>query len=120
MNIRIEDLEKTDFTDVMVPDGEPIPPTSPGDILRHEYLEPLGMSASALARDLHVPANRITSILNSDRRVTADTALRLARYFGTTPQFWLGLQDQYDLHIALAEQGVAIEQEITPRANVHG
>lgn len=115
MNIRIEDLEKMDFTDVVEPGGDPIPPTSPGDILRHEFLEPLGMSASALARDLRVPTNRITSILSKDRRVTADTALRLARYFGTTPQFWLGLQDQYDLEIALAEQGRAIEREITPR-----
>jgi addiction module HigA family antidote len=100
---------------VVESDGDPIPPTSPGDILRHEFLEPLGMSASALARDLRVPANRITSILSKNRRVTADTALRLARYFGTTPQFWLGLQDQYDLEVALAKQGRTIEREITPR-----
>ena len=70
MNIRIEDLAKTDFTDVVEPDGDPVPPTSPGDILRHEFLEPLGMSARALGRDLRVPAIRITSILSKDRRVT--------------------------------------------------
>lgn len=119
MGIRIEDLEKADLTDEVEPDGEPIPPTSPGDILLHEFLEPLGMSANALARELHVPVNRITSVLNATRRVTADTALRFARYFGTTPQFWLGLQDQYDLEIVRAERGEVIEREITPRA-AHG
>lgn len=70
MTIRIEDLGKTDFADVVEPNGDPIPPTSPGAILRHEFLEPLGMSASALARDLRVPANRITSILQDNRGQT--------------------------------------------------
>ncbi len=118
MGIRIEDLEKTDFTGVVEAGAEPIPSTTPGDILLHEFLEPLGMSANALARDLHVPANRITSVLNATRRVTADTALRLGRYFGTSPQFWLGLQDQYDLEIARAERGGRIEEEIRPRTMV--
>lgn len=120
MNIRVEELDKLDFTDVVEPGGDPIPPTSPGDILRHEFLEPLAMSANALARELRVPANRITSVLNASRRVTADTALRLAHYFRTTPEFWLGLQEQYDLEITRAERGSLIEQEVTPRAVKHG
>jgi addiction module HigA family antidote len=96
MTIRIEDLPHTDFSGV-AGRGKRIPPTSPGDILRHEFLEPLGLSANALARALKVPPNRITAILNGRRTVTADTALRLARYFGTTPELWLNLQNRYDL-----------------------
>lgn len=120
MTIRIEDLEKLDYSDVTEPGGELIPPTTPGDILRHEFMEPLALSANALARELHVPTNRVTGVLNASRRLTADTALRLARYFGTTPQFWLGLQDQYDLALARAERGRVIDREITPRAMING
>ena len=69
----------------------------PGEILREDYLSPLGMSASALARELDVPTNRVTSILNGDRGVTADTALQLGRYFDTTPEFWINLQSNHDL-----------------------
>ena len=115
MTVRIEDLHKTNFDEVVDQDGKPIAPTSPGDILRHDFLEPLCMSASALARALRVPANRITGILKAQRQVTADTALRLARYFGTTPQFRLGLQDRYDLEMARAERGQLIEREVAPR-----
>ncbi len=116
MSIRIEDIHRIDFSDVIDPQGEPIPPTSPGDILRHEFLEPLGLSANALSQAIKVPANRITAILNGRRAVTADTALRLARYFGTTPQFWMNLQKNYELRLALREEGPRILQEVQPRA----
>jgi addiction module HigA family antidote len=80
-------------------------PVSPGEVLR-EQLEELGMSANALASALHVPANRITGILNAERALTPDTALRLERFFsGTTAQFWLNLQTNYDLRQAELETG---------------
>ena len=71
--------------------------THPGEILREEYLIPLGLSARALAKLLDVPANRLTEIMRGTRDVTADTAIRLGRYFGTDPRFWLNLQSAYDL-----------------------
>ena len=90
--------------------------THPGEILREEYLSPLGMSASALARELDVPTNRITSILNGDRGVTADTALRLGRYFDTTPEFWINLQSNHDLSKARTEAGSQIIEAVRRRA----
>jgi addiction module HigA family antidote len=89
--------------------------TSPGEMLREEFLEPFGMSANALALALRVPANRITGILNEERAVTADTALRLGRYFGTSARFWLNLQQAYDLSKARAELATRIEREVAPR-----
>ncbi len=77
--------------------------THPGEVLREEFLIPFGMSARALARELDVPPNRVTSIVNEERDVTADTAIRLARFFGTSAEFWLGLQKDYDLAKALSE-----------------
>ena len=71
--------------------------THPGEILREEYLGPLGMSARALAKALGVPANRLTEIMRGERDVSADTAIRLGRYFGTDPRFWLNLQSAHDL-----------------------
>jgi len=79
--------------------------THPGEVLKQEFLVPLGMSASALARALGIPTNRVTSIVNGTRSVTADTALRLARYFGTTPKFWVNLQAAHDLSAAAATAG---------------
>jgi addiction module HigA family antidote len=81
-------------------------------------MRPLGISANALALALRVPATRIGAIVREDkpRAVTADTAIRLARYFGTTPQFWLNLQTAYDLSVALAEVGSQIERDVQPRA----
>ena len=72
-------------------------PVHPGEVLREEFLKPLNLSANGLAIDLHVPAPRINDIVREKRGITADTALRLARYFGTSAEFWLGLQDDYDL-----------------------
>jgi addiction module HigA family antidote len=93
-----------------------LPPIHPGEILQEEFLIPLGMSANALARALHVPPNRITAILAGNRSITADTALRLARFFGTTAQLWVNLQASYDLKIAEAKTGREIEREVRPRA----
>ena len=90
-------------------------PVHPGEILREE-LDVLGLSANALSRELGVPVNRVTMILNGQRGVSADTALRLARYFRTTPQLWLNLQKTWELRCAQIKSGTAIAERITPRA----
>jgi addiction module HigA family antidote len=77
-----------------------MPPVHPGEILLEEYLNPLGISQNKLGRELGVPAQRINEIVRGQRSITVDTALRLAKYFGTTPQFWLNLQLHYDLEMA--------------------
>ncbi|HKS91958.1 MAG TPA: HigA family addiction module antitoxin [Tepidiformaceae bacterium] len=89
-------------------------PVHPGEILREDYLVELGMSVNALAKSLHVPAPRINDIVRERRGVSADTALRLARYFDTTPAFWLNLQTAYELRLAEEAAGEAIEREISP------
>ena len=89
-------------------------PVHPGEILGEE-LQELGMSASALAIALAVPPNRVTAILNGQRGITADTALRLSRYLGTTPQFWLNLQKAFELRVAEIESGKDIEERVRPR-----
>jgi len=86
--------------------------THPGEVLREEYLLPLGLSARALAKLLGVPANRITEIMRGERDVTADTAIRLARYFGIDPRFWLNLQAAHDISKAQAENDYS---DIGPR-----
>ena len=86
----------------------------PGEILREEYLAPLGMTGHALAMALRVPSPRINDIVLERRAVTPDTALRLARYFGTTAQFWSNLQSSYDLKIAEKENGGKIDKEVQP------
>ena len=89
-------------------------PVHPGEILGEE-LEELGMSARALAEAINVPSNRVSSILNGTRGITADTALRLARYFGTTPEVWINLQKTFELRTAEIESGKEIERQIKPR-----
>ena len=89
-------------------------PIHPGEILREEYLEPLGMSAHALAMELRVPAPRINDIVRERRAITPDTALRLARFFDTTAQFWSNLQSSYDLKRAEIESGGKISKEVHP------
>ena len=89
-------------------------PVHPGEILRDE-LDELGLSANALSRALGVPVNRVTTILNGQRGVSADTALRLARYFGTTPQLWLNLQKTWELRQAEAAAGQEIVKRVAPR-----
>jgi addiction module HigA family antidote len=90
-------------------------PIHPGEVLREEFLVPLGMSAHALALELKVPAPRINEIVRERRAITPDTALRLARYFGTTPQFWLNLQTSYDLRMAERQVGLKIAKEVHTR-----
>jgi addiction module HigA family antidote len=89
-------------------------PVHPGEILQKEFLEPMGISQNKLAIALHVPARRINEIVLGKRGVTADTALRLARYFGMSPQFWLGLQMDYELDEAEDAMEQRIEKEIQP------
>jgi addiction module HigA family antidote len=86
--------------------------------LLEEFLIPKGISQNHLALKIGVPARRINEIVLGKRRVTADTALRLAHYFGTTPKFWLGLQTDYDLDITIDESGESIEREVTEYASV--
>jgi antitoxin HigA-1 len=90
-------------------------PIHPGEILREDFLTPLEMSVNALAKALHVPAPRINDIVLERRGVTADTAMRLARYFNTTPQFWMALQMEYDLRVAEIERANRITREVQPR-----
>jgi addiction module HigA family antidote len=89
-------------------------PVHPGEVLREDFLVPLGMSANALARALNVPAPRINDIVRERRGVSADTAMRLARYFGGDARSWLNLQAAYDLRVAEIENAKRIEREIAP------
>ena len=89
-------------------------PVHPGGILRDE-LDELGLSANALSKALGVPTNRVTMIMNGQRGVSADTALRLARYFGTTPQLWMNLQKTWELRQAEIVAGREIDEEVVPR-----
>ena len=81
---------------------------TPGEILNEEFLKPMGISSYRLAKDTGMPATRISQILKGNRRITADTALRLSRYFGNSPDFWLGIQDEYDLRL----EGDRMEEEL--------
>jgi antitoxin HigA-1 len=90
--------------------------THPGEVLGEEFLKTLGMSVNALAMALRVPATRIGAIIKGVRAVTADTALRLARFFRTSPEFWMGLQAMHDLTRARKEHGRTIERDVQPHA----
>jgi len=90
-----------------------LPPVHPGEVLLEEFLKPLGLSQYRLAKSTSVPPRRINEIVHGKRRITADTALRLARYFGTSDRFWLNLQSRYDLEVERDAIGPALE-EITP------
>lgn len=90
--------------------------THPGTVLLEDFMKPLGLTANALALELRVPANRIGAIVKGERSVSADTALRLARYFGTTAQFWLNLQTAHALSVTENEAGERIARDVNPRA----
>lgn len=92
-------------------------PITPGEILREDFMEPLGISINRLSRELSVPPNRISGIVNGKRAITADTALRLQRFFGVEAQFWLNLQSEYDLRIAKSKIWSDLEQRIIPIKN---
>lgn len=113
MSIRIEDMDSMDFSDVTT--GNKLHPIHPGEILREEFLIPLSMTAHALALALKVPAPRINDIVRERRAITPDTALRLARYFGASAEFWLNLQIDYDLRLAKQNALESIEREVLPR-----
>jgi len=93
---------------------EMLPPIPPGEILLEEFMAPLGISCNKLARDIDVPANRISEIVAGRRAITADTALRLAKYLGTSPEVWLGLQMDYELRLARQNSWPLVEPHIRP------
>ena len=93
-----------------------LPPVHPGEILHEEFLKPLGISQYRLAKDISVPPRRVNEIVLGKRAVSADTALRLARYFGTSPQFWLNLQSRHDLELESDHLGDRLDYEVTGRA----
>jgi len=93
-----------------------LPPVHPGEILLEEFLAPMGISQYRLAKDINVPPRRINEIVPGTRAISADTALRLARYFGISERFWLNLQAQHDLDVEYDRVGDRIEKEIEPRA----
>lgn len=91
-------------------------PTHPGEVLREDFLVPLGMSQYALAKAIGVPQIRVSEIVRGKRAISSDTALRLARYFGTSPEFWMGMQATYDLEKARDQHGAEIEAQVHPHA----
>lgn len=93
-----------------------LPPIHPGEILREEFMKPRDLSQNALARALHVPPRRINEIVMEKRSITADTALRLARFFGTSAEMWAGLQADYDLRLVRHERERQIERDVEPLA----
>ncbi|HMC60929.1 MAG TPA: HigA family addiction module antitoxin [Candidatus Solibacter sp.] len=92
-------------------------PVHPGEILREDFMQPLSLSINGLARDLRVPANHVSGIVNEKHGISAIMSLRLARYFGTSPELWLGLQEDYELDLARDTAAVRIEKEVLPRAS---
>ena len=116
MSIRREDLDRraVDFSDIAT--ERLLPPVHPGEILRDEFLRPLRLSVYRLARALKISRPRLNDIVLGRRGVTTDTALRLGRYFGTTPEFWINLQARHDLDVAARTVRLQIEREIEPYA----
>jgi addiction module HigA family antidote len=95
-------------------------PIHPGEILRDDFLKPMGISINRLARDIAVPPGRISEIVNGKRGISADTALRLARFFGVSAELWVGLQVEYDLRVAKQTVGKEIEERVHPFATLSG
>ena len=116
MTIERDDIDRRqiDFSDVA--SGQRLPPVHPGEILRDEFLKPMELSVYRLAPALRISRPRLNDIVRGRRAVTVDTALRLGRYFGTTPAFWLNLQTRFDLEVADGTVRRKIEREIEPHA----
>jgi len=93
-----------------------MPPVHPGEVLREDFMKPLGLSQNRLAIDLRVPLTRVADIVHERRNITADTAMRLGRYFDNSPRFWLNLQAAYDLDVAEEKVGPAIAREVRQRS----
>jgi addiction module HigA family antidote len=115
MTIKREDIDRriVDLSDVA--SGRRLPPVHPGEILRDEFLTPMGISVYELANAIKVPRSRANDIVLGRRAITTDTAMRLGRYFGMSPEFWINLQARYDLDIADRTVRRKIEQEVAPR-----
>ena len=116
MSIKREDVDagRVDFAEVTT--GKKLSPIHPGEILRDEFLEPMKISVYTLAQAIKVPRSRVNDIVLGRRGITVDTAFRLARYFGTTPELWINLQARYDLDVADRTLRRRIEREVRPRA----
>src|SRR6202049_256456 len=116
MSIKREDLDagRIDFADVT--SGKRLALIHPGEILRDDFLQPMKISVYALAQAIKVPRSRVNDVVLGRRSITADTAFRLARYFGTSPEFWINLQARYDLDVADRTLRRRIAREVAPRA----
>jgi antitoxin HigA-1 len=116
MSIKREDVDRrnVDYSDVRT--GRRLPPVHPGEILRDEFLTPMGISVYALAHAIRVPRSRTNDIVRGRRALSTDSAIRLGRYFGTIPEFWIDLQAHYDLDVADRTVRRKIEQEVKRRA----
>jgi addiction module HigA family antidote len=114
-----DDVEIVDYhsrREGMMAKARRLPPVHPGEVLREDLMTPLGLSISGLARDLRVPVTRMSEIVNGRRRITADTALRFARYFAMTPEFWMNLQAAYDLDLATHASADRIKRDVREAA----
>lgn len=116
MTITREDLDSGHIDLSKVATGRRMKPLHPGEILRTEFIEPLGLSSRTLAQALGVPANRVSEIVAGRRDITAETALRLERHFGASAQFWLGLQQDHDLELARRDHAAIIRRQVKKRA----
>ncbi|MDP6345230.1 MAG: HigA family addiction module antitoxin [Alphaproteobacteria bacterium] len=105
---------RVDFSDIAA--GRRLPPVHPGEVLRLEFLEPLGLSVYRIAKAIKVPRSRVNDIARGRRAVSTDTAMRLARYFGTSAEFWINLQARHDLDVADRTVRKRIEREVAPHA----
>jgi addiction module HigA family antidote len=112
MAIKREDLRRIDFAGVVT--GRRLAPIHPGEVLFKEFVEPMGLTRYKVAKGTGVPQRRIDEICHGSRAITADTALRLARFFGMEAQFWMNLQAHYDLEVAERGSHKRIEREVTP------
>ncbi len=112
-------IDRSELTKEILAEERVRPPIHPGRVLELEWLEPLGLSASALARAIGVPRQRLNEVVRGKRAISADTALRLARWSGLRATFWLGLQSRYDLEMAEWKEGGRIEREVQPLAAAH-
>jgi addiction module HigA family antidote len=114
MSVKREELSSTKWGNVVT--GKKLEPVHPGEILLHDFIEPMGLTRYRVAKSISVPQRRIDEICASNRAVTADTAMRLARLFGMDAQTWMNLQSQYDLEVAEQELGDKIDHEVVPLA----
>ena len=117
MHTRSRLLTTTNLEGAGLEEGARTAPLHPGEMLREEFMKPLGLSSNALAMELRVPVTRISEIVRERRGITADTALRLARYFNMSAEFWMRLQMDYDLESAADAEESAIHEGIRPRAS---